>query len=88
MGAPTDVLIRIDEIEIELRGLSTEVHEIRALVTQSAAAPAAEHALLVNVPAPAPVEPPAPIAGVPSTAQAPEMWPPASGSASQSGTMS
>ena len=39
MGAPTDVLIRIDEIEIELRGLSTEVHEIRALVTQSAAAP-------------------------------------------------
>ena len=37
MGAPTDVLSRIDEIERELRGLSDEVHEIRALVTRAAA---------------------------------------------------
>ena len=41
MAAPTDVLSRIDEIEGELRGLSAELHELRALVTQAAVAPAA-----------------------------------------------
>ena len=44
MAAPTDVLTRIDEIEGELRGLSAELHELRALVTQAAVAPAAEPA--------------------------------------------
>ena len=44
MAAPTDVLSRIDEIESELRGLSAELHELRALVTQAAVAPAAEPA--------------------------------------------
>ena len=39
MAAPTDVLIRIDEIEGELRGLSAELHEIRALVTQAPSHP-------------------------------------------------
>ena len=42
MAAPTDVLSRIDEIEGELRGLSAELHELRALVTQAAVAPVAE----------------------------------------------
>ena len=37
MGAPADVLIRIDEIEDELHGLSDELHELRALVTRTAA---------------------------------------------------
>ena len=41
MAAPTDVLSRIDEIEGELRGLSAELHELRALVSQAAVAPAA-----------------------------------------------
>ena len=41
MGAPADVLSRIDEIENELRGLSAEVHDIRALVTGAAVAPVA-----------------------------------------------
>ena len=41
MGTPADVLSRIDEIESELRGLSAEVHDIRALVTQAAVAPVA-----------------------------------------------
>ena len=44
MAAPTDVLSRIDEIEGELRGLSAELHEIRALVTQAAVAPSLRRA--------------------------------------------
>jgi uncharacterized membrane protein len=41
MGTPADVLSRIDEIESQLRGLSVEVHDIRALVTRAAVAPVA-----------------------------------------------
>ena len=39
MGAPNDVLIRIDEIEEELHGLSDELHEIRALVVRASVVP-------------------------------------------------
>ena len=69
MSGATDVLIRIDEIEDELRGLSDEVHELRALVTRTAAAPA-EPAPPAAVPTPEPVEPLAPIT------PPPPMWPP------------
>ena len=40
MGSRDDVLVRIDEIEAELRGLSGELLELRALVTQTASVPA------------------------------------------------
>jgi hypothetical protein len=56
MGAQTEVLSRIDEIESELRGLSAEVHDIRALVTQAAVAPVAP---VWNPVAPAPPVDPA-----------------------------
>ena len=55
MGARDDVLVRIDEIEGELRELFGEVHELRALLTQ-AAAPAAEP--IAPAPVPAVAEPP------------------------------
>ena len=64
MAAPTDVLSRIDEIEGELRGLSAELHELRALVTQAAVEPVAEPTPAQG-PSVAPVEPAAPIAPQP-----------------------
>ena len=42
MGAHDDVLVRIDEIEAELRDLFGELHEMRGLVSRTAAVPAAE----------------------------------------------
>ncbi len=56
MAAPSDVLIRIDEIDEELRGLAAEVHELRALVTQAAVAPVRPAAAPVATHAP-PVDP-------------------------------
>jgi uncharacterized membrane protein len=62
MAAPTDVLSRIDEIESELRGLSAELLELRALVTKAADAPVAGPAPTAPVapppvPATSPVDP-------------------------------
>ncbi len=42
MATPTDVLVRIDAIESELRELFAEVRDIRALVTHASVAPVAE----------------------------------------------
>jgi len=64
MGAHDDVLVRIDEIEAELRDLFGELHEMRALVSRTAAVPAAEmtEVTAVAMTAPAPVPEPAAVA--------------------------
>ena len=58
MGTRDDVLVRIDEIEAELRGLFAELHDLRALVGRAAELPVAEATL-------APVAPPAAAAPAP-----------------------